>query len=228
MGNCRGEANGRAKFTEKEVMAIREAYANEDVSQRDLAKKFDTTQTVISKIIAGKLWGHLPLVENKVKKAVHCARNTPADIRLVAHLSFPSMTDCWEFNGSLSRGYGQMAVNGKRVRAHRQAYLMWVGPIEQGLMVCHTCDNRLCCNPDHLFLGTDQDNTDDMCNKHRQAAGEKQAFAKLTKESILAAKKERLEKGTTYDRLGKKYGVNGKTIWRAITGKSWDCINWDQ
>ncbi len=77
---------------------------------------------------------------------------------------------CWEWVGykTPDQGYGQIAVNGKRRRrVHRVAYELNYGPVPPGLCVLHRCDNRTCVRPDHLFLGTNQDNSDDMIAKGR-------------------------------------------------------------
>lgn len=76
--------------------------------------------------------------------------------------------DCWEWTSwKEHRGYGQISVNGKRRQAHRVAYEEYVGKIPSGIFVCHSCDNRACINPKHLWLGTAQDNTNDMMRKGR-------------------------------------------------------------
>ncbi len=75
--------------------------------------------------------------------------------------------ECWEFDGNISHGYGRLTVDGKRVLAHRYSYEKFVGPILEGLMVCHKCDNPPCVNPDHLFLGTQLDNIRDCIAKGR-------------------------------------------------------------
>lgn len=73
---------------------------------------------------------------------------------------------CWNWIGRLSTdGYGAI---GRREAAHRAAWKYTHGPIPPGLHVLHTCDNRRCVRPSHLFLGTPQDNTDDMFSKDRQ------------------------------------------------------------
>ena len=80
---------------------------------------------------------------------------------------FEKTEGCWEWRGTKnSKGYGQFRFNGRVHRAHRLAYEIYVGPLDQ-LHVCHHCDNPSCVNPEHLFLGTHQDNMDDMSRKFR-------------------------------------------------------------
>ena len=78
--------------------------------------------------------------------------------------------ECWEWTASLSHnGYGQIikCIDGKKKHliAHRVSWEIHFGPIPEGMKVLHRCDNRRCINPGHLFLGSCQDNTDDMIKK---------------------------------------------------------------
>lgn len=86
--------------------------------------------------------------------------------------------DCWIWQGAQTSGkgrqsdinlspYGEFKLNGKVERAHRVAWLLTFGEIPETKEACHTCDNRLCCNPTHLFLGTHLENMKDMFRKGR-------------------------------------------------------------
>lgn len=101
------------------------------------------------------------------------------------------------------QGYVYYWFNGKWARLHRLIYEAHNGPIPKGMMVCHSCDNPSCCNPDHLFLGTNQDNMVDMVQKGRGYA------QKLTCEQV-ASIKSRLG-NQTQTSLANEFGVH-KTV----------------
>lgn len=91
------------------------------------------------------------------------------------------MTECWLWATTKDRkGYGQWFAYGRRQRAHRMAYESFVSEIPDGLWVLHKCDVPPCINPDHLFLGTAQDNTQDMIKKGRSGMDKGQFWAKKT------------------------------------------------
>ena len=79
-------------------------------------------------------------------------------------------TDCWEWqNATNNIGYGMFRwTSGKMRTAHRASYEIYKGPIPEGMIVCHTCDNPKCVNPEHLWVGTRKDNYDDMVSKGRR------------------------------------------------------------
>lgn len=89
-------------------------------------------------------------------------------------------TPCWSFTGSKrASGHGQIWENGKLSNAHRVAYEAKYGPIPPGMVVMHLCDNPACCNPDHLTLGTEKDNTHDAVLKGRRKGKSKNALPNL-------------------------------------------------
>lgn len=81
--------------------------------------------------------------------------------------------NCWLWHGPVRGRYGHIYANGKNRAAHRIAYGLTFGPIPDGLLVLHHCDNPVCVRPDHLFLGTARDNTLDMYAKGRAWVGDR-------------------------------------------------------
>lgn len=92
---------------------------------------------------------------------------------------------CWEWRGSrYPRGYGQFAAHGRNGYAHRFAYEHFHAVAPGESKVCHSCDNPPCVNPSHLFLGSTQDNSDDMRRKLREASGERAGQCKLSDRQV--------------------------------------------
>lgn len=130
-----------------------------------------------------------------------------------------AIAECWEWSGCrFSTGYGCVTVEGKNAGAHRVVWSMHNGmDVPDGLLVRHSCDNRACCNPYHLSVGTVQDNSDDMVSRSRQAQGEYHGMAKLSLEEAQAI----VDSPDSYSRLAKRYGVTKTTIGSIKTGGSW-------
>lgn len=148
-------------------------------------------------------------------------RKKPLVERFARYLAPINENGCINWTGATNKwGYGKVGGSSGTIAAHRFAWEQANGPITDGLWVLHKCDNRLCCNPDHLFLGTVQDNMDDCCEKQRQARGSKQGSHKLSEE-LVAAIRDSYARGETQTRLAGTYGVRQTTISRIVRGDSW-------
>jgi hypothetical protein len=132
--------------------------------------------------------------------------------------------ECWVWMGPINEwGYG--TTKGHRgTLAHRIAYEMANGFIPKGMVVCHKCDNPACVRHDHLFLGTDADNTRDKVSKGRHPRGATSGTAKLTEAQVKDILAEFVPGKTTYAALGRKYGVGYLAIRDIILGASWKDI----
>ena len=116
--------------------------------------------------------------------------------------------DCWIWTaGTVKGGYGLFGC-----QAHRIAYTLSVGPIPEGLEVLHKCDNPPCCNPNHLFTGTQQDNIKDMDSKGRRKSVENKYDSNLL-ERILV---EYYETNISYRGIEIKYGVGRCTLYNLL------------
>lgn len=116
---------------------------------------------------------------------------------------------CWIWMGATQvRGYGEILSSNRKMLAHRASYEAFVGPIPKGMYVCHACDNVYCVNPNHLFLGTQKQNLQDMAAKGRSTRGERNPQAKLTEEKVRAIRSS----NSTSSELAKMYNVSVSNI----------------
>jgi len=121
-------------------------------------------------------------------------------------------------------GYGQLTYKNKRCLAHRHSWESFNGEIPKDLDVLHKCDTPDCVNPDHLFLGTHQDNMEDMINKGRatKATGEDCARSKLTRLEVKSIRdKYDAEDKYTQEVLAKEFGICRTTIGDIVNNRTW-------
>ena len=137
---------------------------------------------------------------------------TGIEERINARLHKASADKCWTWQGALNkRGYGQVRRN---LLVHREAYVLWVGPIPDGLHVCHTCDNRACANPSHLFLGTQTDNMRDKVEKDRHLWGEDMPH-KFTDEDV-AQMRSLYGSGWSQGQIARKFGTSQSYVGQLV------------
>lgn len=123
--------------------------------------------------------------------------------------------ECWIWTAGRSEyGYGRLFFRGKARKAHRVAYELTHGPIPTGLFVCHACDNPACVRPDHLWLGTNQDNLVDASRKGRIPQSK---LTPTTVREIRAA----LAAGEPKKVIARRYGVAPHAIRLLAAGRTW-------
>lgn len=183
-----------------------------------------------------------------------CYRNRFGTVeeRFWSHVDTSNTDGCWPWTAGRRRAnwYGNFSINGRTFSAHRVAYEITYGPIPDDLYCCHSCDEPLCCRPDHLWLGTNRQNTQDRHAKGRDASGdrgglrlhpERRAFgernagrkypgifagenngrAKLTWDIATTIRGRYQAGGISQQRLADEYGVSQVTISKIAQGKFW-------
>lgn len=142
--------------------------------------------------------------------------------RLMAKVEMIPESGCWIFTGCWSRlGYGMIGHEGKLKSAHRVAWTIHKGDIPDGMHVLHRCDTRSCVNPEHLFLGTHQDNMKDRDIKGRSCKpvlhGERHTNNKLTNEAVFHIRRREMS-ARAYSEL---YGVKPHTVNDVLARRRW-------
>lgn len=150
-------------------------------------------------------------------------------IRFESKYRVDKVTGCWNWmKGKFNTGYGMFWLNGKTVSAHRASWQINFGYIPDGLFVLHKCDNKRCVNPNHLFLGTAKDNTDDMISKGREVRtkppihiGTDNPNSKLTESDVMSIRQEYSVTTCSQRDLARKYSVSQPLIGQIIRKEIW-------
>jgi hypothetical protein len=132
---------------------------------------------------------------------------------------------CWAWTGPKVRGYGRVLFRGRRWGAHRVAWVFTHGEIPaspgyHGTCVLHRCDNPACVRPDHLRLGTNQENVADMVAKGRNARGSRHHAAKLTEAQVLEIRELRSQ-GLSGPKIAKRFGVSHVLVYLIEKRQAW-------
>ena len=145
----------------------------------------------------------------------------------LSHVDIGAPDECWEWKLHRgSDGYGHVRYNSIEQYAHRVSWTIANGPIPEGMYVCHKCDNPPCCNPNHLFLGTQADNMRDAIEKGRTASrvGELNTNSKLTAPDIKRIRILLEDGSLSHRQIGALFGVVPRTISHISTGAHWSHI----
>lgn len=176
--------------------------------------------------------------EAKMSRTKYCGsdcghasqRFTPEQIEhsLWSRLNRNAPGGCWLFPKVDRLGYGHFTSHAPLTKAHRAAWIFTHGPIPDGLDVCHKCDVRNCCNPEHLWLGTEVENCGDARAKKRTVWGDKNMHATLTNDQVREIRKAFVRTSRRHsntNELAAKYGVKRGVIYSAVTRRSWEHLD---
>lgn len=142
----------------------------------------------------------------------------------------PVHGQCWVWTGcTTDAGYGRFRIGNQVViGVHCFSYGEFVGSVPDGLFVLHRCDNRVCVRPSHLFLGTNQDNSQDMVNKERQAKGEANGNSKLTEDDVREIRRRYCRWSQSRSNLRElmhEFGVAKAAVQNILSRKTWKHVS---
>jgi hypothetical protein len=131
--------------------------------------------------------------------------------------------ECWECTSHTTDSYGYPIIKkeGKSITIFRYFYKKYISDVPKGMVIRHTCDNRMCINPSHLIVGTQEDNVADRVLRGRSATGISHGRSKLTPEQVLFI---RNNLDVKVSKLAKNYCVDPKAIRDVRNGKTWRAL----
>jgi len=143
--------------------------------------------------------------------------------RLDKYVQKGGQNECWEWTRSKTKGYGNLAIgNGKYMPAHVAAWERANNTKRPlGMVVRHTCDNRGCCNPEHLEIGTQHDNMQDKVKRGRQLRGENVPTSKLTRSQVDEIRQRYNSGGVYQKQLADEYDTTQSNISFIVSKKTW-------
>ena len=221
MGNAWGELfiAMRGKLTEDQVREIHALCGECRLTCQKIGEMYGVSGAAVSDIKRCNRWGYLGLKPWRDLPKTKSIRQ-----RILDSSELDLVSGCWEWKLSLNhKGYGNFSLLRKSKAAHRVSYAEFVGGIPEGMCVLHKCDTPNCGNPDHLFLGTNQDNVDDKVSKGRTMHGSGHYRAIITEDQAVLIFKMSQE-GFAIAEIGLKLGVSKHVIQQIKGGVTWNHV----
>jgi biotin operon repressor len=187
---------------------LRQMYIEESLSTRQIARRLGVSANVVT----------YSLRRFKIPIRPACRVPESLEVRLRRYIVIGDIDECWLWIGRRDRdGYGSLSVDRTSRHVTRIIWELLFGQIPSGLCVCHTCDNPPCCNPKHLWLGTNQDNVNDMMAKGRHVVGNR----KLSAEQVLEIRDLVKRNEISNVKIAELYGVSNQLVGLIARRKIW-------
>jgi hypothetical protein len=206
------------KLTEQQVAEIRSRYRRGNGVK--IAAEYGVSSSTVSAIVTGRKYPNAP---GEIRSSSRTTRPGEARAWLEGFIAafeagaYSEQCVLWPF--TCNRGYAQIGTSGER-RVTRIIVERLIGqPLAHGEMVCHSCDVRQCINPAHLFVGTAQDNVDDMVRKGRQAYGSRIASARLSETDVRTIRA--LGRYMSAAGLAQRFEVSPSHVYSIVRGRFW-------
>ncbi len=159
-----------------------------------------------------------------LRKAAYARWGNPRE-RFWSYVKKGEPNECWPWKPTcrVRDGYGMFWFEKRNHQAHRLAYLFAKGEFDRSKDILHTCDNPPCCNPNHLFVGTDRDNQQDCLRKNRRviAHGEMLPQSKLSPAQVKEIRETAKNGRRVNGQLARKFGVSKASIWAIVHRHNW-------
>lgn len=142
---------------------------------------------------------------------------------LAKYVDIDEETGCWNWLGSTNTkdGYGQITIDGNKTLAHRAVWMLYHNKrIPKGCHICHTCDNRRCVNPEHLFLGTPKDNMQDLSKKLKQSRGKTRNPDRFKKDEILEIRAAS-NRGLSFWKIADEHNITPSQVHEIVIREDW-------
>ena len=159
------------------------------------------------------------------KACSNSSRLVPLSERFMRYFKPAGPDECWPWLGTKDRnGYGVIGDEHRRqIRAHRIAYERQNGQIPEGKLVLHACDNPPCCNPAHLRVGSEADNSADRVTRNRVPIGATHGMSKLTETDVREIRRL-LAVGRSQESIGRQFGVSQSVVSDVNVGRTWSHV----
>mgnify|MGYP001567222076 CR=1 FL=1 len=238
----------RSRFNPEQILEIRESFSNSDIAIEDLAKSYGATTYEMSNILSNFRYKNTNyVVPSKIENKTNIF-STKESFQDFKRRMFEKLKDeqflkksqeyirkttiiedeCWIWKGPVHGKYGKNTYGNVRMQANRFSYIVFKGLIPEHndsgekIFACHTCDNPLCVNPEHLYLGTAKDNANDTTSRGRRPIGSKHSKAKFSDEQVKDIRNFYNKFNVSVAFLSKFYKVDAHTIRSMINNTSYN------